>query len=302
MSNYAWSNPSTGVREQAVDEDEARLQAWESLHKAPELPHQTAVPVFEQQVAGWASQTESDQSIAETWGNGYAWTDPVHGKRCQISEWGIAVAIIQSGWPEHAPVDQVMIYRQRLAFVVKWDDPRPEPPAPVAIEPDTPSSLIQQVMEGTCGDLQRASLLASLWIAASLQEVAGALHYMSPGPPSLPKCRLCQEELADPDGTICPKCAQAILDADAVFETPETAEQADERRARLVRERSMPPQVPDSLITQFRGSQAWQSTPHLYTLPEPGLAREDRGRRSGPDVCWNCGLPEKHAIHGYTGD
>ena len=36
-------------------------------------------------------------------------------------------------------------------------------------------------------------------------------RFMAAHPPDLPVCRVCREELADPDGTICPDCAEAVL-------------------------------------------------------------------------------------------
>jgi len=258
MINYAWANPSTGVREQAGTKEEARSRAWESLHAGPfdTVP----VLVFEQEPVGRASNTSSGQEIIEQWEGGYAFTHPANGERCIAFTFDEARKWIAAEWPEHAPIDSVVIYRQRLAFEVHWDDPKPETPAPVEIPDDTPQSLIQAVMQGSCADLQRASLLANLWIAASLQEIAGALHYMSSGPSRdqsglfarirawwrkfrARKCKECNVPLFDPDGTLCPECARKILKRFGVQqpepESPsETPEQANERRIRLINERN----------------------------------------------------------------
>jgi hypothetical protein len=300
MSNFAWANPSTGIREQSNSKDEARLLVWKELQEVSPGPEEAKVNVivYEQEragVIGENSQTFDDP--AETFDRfssweSYAWADPRDGRRVMAQSRGIAVQTIQIelGLLDHAPVDSVALYRQRKAFTVDWNDARPADPAPAEIPIDTPSSLIEQVMEGTCADLNRASLLASLWIAQSLQEVAGALHYMSPGPPRRPGifartaawwkktftfgkvsiCEVCKGPLANPDGKICPNCAGELLKTmvrEQPEAPPETPEQASERR--------------------------WKETPHGYS---PATFAIDTSK------CVFCGMPEDHAIHGYTGD
>jgi hypothetical protein len=282
--NYAWANPTTGIREQAGTQAEARQRVWKEIQAYPaEAPSQFddfMVAVYEQEAVGWASNEKHEVILSVPW-DSYAFTDPSTGKRCIVGSFDMARIRIAEAWPEHAPVDSVTIYRQRLAFEVRWDDPEPEAPAPPEAEEETPSSLIAQVLAGNCADFGRAQLLASLWIAKSMQEVAGALHYMSPGPPrkktglwaiikeiwgiwtapvphGQPNCQQCGQMLADPDGTICPKCARAIL------------------------EKMIPPESSPGIV--------YQGSPHVYEFGEPG------------EGCGKCGWPEKHAIHGYTGD
>ena len=61
--------------------------------------------------------------------------------------------------------------------------------------------------------------------------------------------------------------------------------------SRLVNERNanLSPRIPESLKGEVRGSEKWKTTPHVFqALP-------------AIDACYGCGLPEKHAVHGYTG-
>ena len=188
--NYSWANPSTGIREQVATKEEARLLAWEEVQKAAKFQPISflSVGVFEQEAAGWASKAAYEQLPIDPWPDGYAFSNPKDGARESYRNFANAAERIADEWPEHynrtcssqAPVDQVTIYRQRLAFEVRWDyrqqlafevrwdDPKPELPTPPVIPPDTPSSLIHSVMEGSCADLGRAQLLAMLWIAEAL--------------------------------------------------------------------------------------------------------------------------------------
>jgi len=399
--NYAWANPTTGIREQASTREEARLRVWTELRESERLPDPQALPeaqVYEQEAAGWSSKENFDLTIPEPW-DSYAFTDPTTGTRCIVGSFDMARIRIAEAWPEHAPVDSVTIYRQRLAFDVRWDDPRPEAPAPAEIERDTPSSLIEQVMDGSCGDLGRAQLLATLWIAESLQEVAGALHYMSPGPsgedglacirdefqcrecghpakmhvykcpevfqcsdpnctcgespadimgnnqtrtrgnparrPGVfrtlrrwwrmfwgthwnrtlgqPNCAQCGQMLADPDGTICPKCAEAILTKMAPsphihsWHAPPRRPQMDLKSIVF----SLTGQICDCGATRiYRGpAYGWTETPaspnkpHVYRFPTSGnLLRVIAPEQVSDAPCAECGKPFDHAIHGYTGD
>ena len=54
--------------------------------------------------------------------------------------------------------------------------------------------------------------------------------------------------------------------------------------------------LPQNLIGEIRGSEAWKTTPHVCQF---GTGSE---HGSAAATCFNCGLPEDHAIHGYTGD
>ena len=122
-----------------------------------------------------ASSTRMSETLQYEvpWSAGYAWASPLTGHRHFTATWEDAVHAIQEEFAacQNAPVDSVVVYRQREAFQVTYDEPKPEPPAPVVIPPDTPQSLIQSVMDGTCADLSRASILASLWIAEALQGI-----------------------------------------------------------------------------------------------------------------------------------
>jgi hypothetical protein len=291
--NYAWANPTTGIREQAGTQAEARQRVWQELKSAGAGSFTSngaalidPVKIYEQEAVGWASNEKYEVTLSAVW-DSYAFTDPSTGKRCIVGSFDMARLRIAEAWPEHAPVDSVTIYRQRLAFEVRWDDPEPEAPAPPEAEEETPSSLIAQVLAGNCADFGRAQLLASLWIADALQRRYGPgdvlrprrtsrrnpgrrYHRYHPGvfrtirkwwrmfwgthwnrTSAQPNCQQCGQMLADPDGTICPKCAAKILDR----MTPKS------------------------------------DKPHVFEFCA-----------EGEDVCGKCARPEKHAIHGYTGD
>ena len=171
MTNFAWANPITGVREIASTLEEARYLVWQELSTVawyePQVCH-----IFEQQRAGIVTKTTATREIAELWNSGYAFASPVDGKRAWVGGWDITVRTIQNllSGMEEAP-DSVIIYRQREVARVLSKDPAPEAPAPPRPPAaDTPESLIASVSEGTCYDLQRAQILAMLWIAEALQE------------------------------------------------------------------------------------------------------------------------------------
>ncbi len=280
-SNYAWANPSTGIREQSNSKEEARLLVWREIQEASPAPEEAGISVivYEQEPAGKASKencTLDNPTDGMSW-DGYAFANPSDGMRESYSVFIDAANRIAEQWPEHAPMESVVIYRQREAFWVFCDDPEPAPLIAAEIPLDTPSSLIDQVMEGTCADLQRASLLASLWIAQSLQEVAGALHYMSPGPPRRPgifaRIAAWWTNLWKVPAT--PLAFTFVAQKEPEPEAPpETPEQAAERRAREMRSRVIDP-----------------NKPHVFEFGA-----------TSPELCAICTKIEKHAIHGYTGE
>lgn len=319
--NYAWANPIDGTREQAATPSEARARAWEELQRTDKPEY---VLVYLQEPAGWASKNAAElASGPDAEGmTGYAWADPATGvrKTAELCDWNVVVLDIEMNWPADAPIDRVTIYRHQLAFEVWRIDQRPEPGPLIEIPDDSPASLVEQVMSGTCADMQRASMLAALWTAGSLQEIAGALH----GPPRfrtkrrlLDKSRMRRNPSRRRPVTLwsllremwrswkfpiqveweghavfaqTPKDAAELVDAIIAMENPakeyhpdvpETSPPAGEQdsvtaeqyRARLVRERD-----------------SENVMPHGYV---PGKFL---------DVCHACQFPEKHAIHGYTGE
>ena len=306
--NYAWANPTTGIREQASTLEEAKYLAWAELQVIP-LGSLPSTVICEQERVGTVAKGTRTLDIEKPWDGGYAWANPRDGKRKMAATWYGAVEQIQHAFAdlgEGVSVESVSVYRQRQACVVCFDDPEPGPPAPVVIPPDTPQSLIEEVMDGSCADPGRAQLLAMLWIAGSLQEVAGALHYMSPGPPERTRlgiwqrfkvwlfghsvyeartCELCGGPTADSDTPICPDCAKVALRKDEELKS-ETPKEADARRTRLVNERS--------LVGIIRGVKADPTKPHVYWFPQDG--------NSLSCGVYGCGKPLNHAIHGYTGD
>ena len=59
--NYAWANPTTGVRERAPTKETARLQAWEALHASKNT--RNALTVYEQDSAGVVYPHERNAAI-----------------------------------------------------------------------------------------------------------------------------------------------------------------------------------------------------------------------------------------------
>lgn len=151
------------------------MQVWEALQALQStVPNRNyvLVNVYEQERVGVVRpQMLAILEIPEAWEAGYAWASPDDGKRDRASTWDRAVSMIQTNWPTHSPIDEVAVYRQRLGFIIHRDDPHPGLPAKIEPAPETPGSLIQQVLDGTLADQTRASLLSQLWIAESLQEI-----------------------------------------------------------------------------------------------------------------------------------
>jgi len=175
MTNFAWGNPITGVREVAPTLEEARCLVWNELQDGKAEP---LTEIFEQERVGSVNLTGSTLLTSEKWEGGYAFAAPNNGKRLAFEEWPFTVAAIIFRLREmEDPPEEVIVYRQRLAETVNSDDA--EPPAPPeemmsayrVPHPDTPGSLIQQVLDGTCYDLQRAQILAMLWIAEALHDL-----------------------------------------------------------------------------------------------------------------------------------
>jgi hypothetical protein len=240
--NYAWSHPETGVREQDDSAENARRRVWEELQAPKISPSKAlAVPVYEQEPIGWVSQSNKWHDIPEAW-DSYAWTDPNNGRRHSDPFWCEVVKSIQETWPENSPVEKVIVYRQRLAFWAKATDPEPAPPAPPAApDDDSPASLIEQVIHGNCADLNRASLLAQLWMAQSLMEIAGYVHRR--------------------------EARRAA--SDARYESYRLENESRRRNPEL--------------------------RPHVFQMPPVDPS-------TPVCLCLKCGYPEKHAIHGYTGE
>lgn len=285
MSNYAWANPTTGIREQSSTKEEARLLAWEELQKDFADDHVT-VRIFEQERIGSVTSTSQTLDTHETWEAGYAWADPRDGKRECAMSWASALDQIQRAFVElggSVPVDSVTVYRQRLAEIVHWNDPKPETPAPTIPESDTPQSLIEQVLQGTCGDLGRAQLLAMLWIAQSGMEIAGALHYMRSGPPQqrLGPWQRFKRWVRGDAGIV--HFHVSVPPAAGPLASPFT----DDNNAQL-RSGVRPT---ESIVFGYKAD---PSKPHVYWHPQDGT--------HSSCAIIGCGKPLNHEIHGYTGD
>lgn len=177
MTNFAWANPITGVREVAPTLEEARYLVYGELRDSGSIDT-PPVTIFEQERAGVVSANYSTREIVEPWEHGYAFASPADGKRSCVGGWDITVEVIQIllNGMEEAP-ESVIVYRQRKVDEMYYGCPAPPAPPEEMMSayrvppPDTPESLIRQVSDGTCYDLQRAQILAMLWIAEALQGV-----------------------------------------------------------------------------------------------------------------------------------
>lgn len=195
MTNFAWANPTTGVRRQAATLEAARHEAWEELQEDRTGAIQAVI--YEQERVGIAGMATASWEIHESWGEGYAGASPKDGRRFYRSTWTAAVELVREllgGMQE--PPQEVVIYRQRAATIVYSTDPEPAAPVPLLIEDNTPASLIRDVLAGTCYDPGRAQLLAMLWIAEGVQKLA---HELSPPEPMTHAFRFS-------DGELCGEC------------------------------------------------------------------------------------------------
>lgn len=177
MTNFAWANPITGVREVAPTLKEARYLVHGELRDSGSIGA-PPVTIFEQERAGIVSANSATLDAEEPWEDGYAFASPVDGKRSWVGGWDITVEVIQIllNEMEEAP-ESVIVYRQRKVDEMYYGCPAPPAPPEEMMSayrvphPDTPGSLIQQVLDGTCYDLQRAQILAMLWIAEALHDL-----------------------------------------------------------------------------------------------------------------------------------
>lgn len=210
MSNYAWANPQTGIREQASSLEDAVRRVWLELQTQVEIC-QSDANVYEQEPAGQVEKRTAVHNTMGPWEGGYAWASPAGALRLSAPNWENAVQRIQSALDSmtDAP-DAVIVYRQRVAITVYQDDPEPPAPSAVPMELDTPTSLIAGILGCSRSDYDVMTTLAMLWIAESLQKlISGDEEALRTALQALP----------------------------ALPEESEGSESPEDRRARLVRER-----------------------------------------------------------------
>jgi hypothetical protein len=254
--NYAWAHPLTGIREQAATQEEARFQVAEEL-KLEGAPD--SLGIFEQEPAGTVESGTARLDAVESWEQ-YAWASPCDALRRIRSFWKDAVEAIQEEMqrPDCQTANSVIVYRQRFAFSVRREETPPSP-KPTNYQ-ETPESLIKQITEGTEPDLSRCSTLALLWIAQALREI------IKPNPPAKFPLPIGPTPWDDPP------------------ELPaETPEQAEERRARAVRERKPITLTPKEL------RKWWQDHPHQFS---PAA-----GEGEAAELCALCRSLQTSALH-----
>lgn len=123
--NFAWSNPTTGIREQTRgaslrDAKEALSRAWRSLHGI----RVQQLMIYQQWKVG--SITSSGSSLTRELPDGvsFAWADPDSGNRWESDRWPAEV----QKWLASDPVgfvNEVIIYAQVPLRIVRRDAPRP---------------------------------------------------------------------------------------------------------------------------------------------------------------------------------
>jgi hypothetical protein len=193
--NYAWSNPTTGMREQTRQpksndpadleriKQEARALVWQELQAA--APEHLHVNVHEQIPAGSVS-TDGDSVdpravLAAGWPEtsySFAYTDPTTGQRCIWRSWpGFLTGMLGNDLAQ-----SVIVYASRFAFAVTRDEIQPEAPLfPEPSEAPAESSpledLRREVLDFTRLENEdpapRATALALIDIAQSLRVLLG---------------------------------------------------------------------------------------------------------------------------------
>lgn len=197
MTNYAWANPITGIREQADTLEEARLRIWDALQAPDTVTDQ--VTIWRQSAAfkiTLQSVQNYGQLAAEPW-TSYAWASPVHATRHWHKIRGMAIDGIRRELQNSPEADAVILYMQREAGSVDRFSPRPiletlETACRITglENEDSPRTrhaaldeLITKVEEGSDVEFFRASTLAQLYAAQALVhiwEIMDALDAVRP--------------------------------------------------------------------------------------------------------------------------
>ena len=222
--NYAWANPTTGLREQTGIahkpddilrlQEEARRRAWEALQSTPDGMQE--VQICEQITCGSITQQSfANVDLSEVrkvqWDLErieFAFCHPLTGARVITSEWPSYLKDVLAEDPVGF-ISEVVIYASRPAFTVHRSDPEPPPqPDPAAArehpELDDLDALHQQVSSFI--DIEqgnpapKATALALIDIARSLRRLLGEFTPPEPPPFRLPQ-RTQAEALADYDFT-----------------------------------------------------------------------------------------------------
>ena len=203
--NYAWANPTTGLREQTGIahkpddilrlQEEARRRSWESLQTdsrpfvSAERQAADAVQICEQIPCGSITQQSfANVDLSEVrkvqWDLErieFAFCHPLTGARVVTSEWPSFLKDVLAEGPVGF-ISEVVIYASRPAFTVHRSDPEPPPqPEPAAArehpELDDLDALHQEVVnfidiEGG-SPAPRATALALIDIARSMRRLFG---------------------------------------------------------------------------------------------------------------------------------
>jgi hypothetical protein len=205
--NFAWSNPTTGLREQTPQiafpyrpnelealRHEAFRRAWQSLQDDPQAPPE--VEICEQiRVGSVTQESESIVDLSEImhaeWNQQdclFAFSHPVNGLRITAIEWPGYLKEVLAADPIGF-ISEVAIYASRPAFTIHRTDPAPNAPEPVPgrehPELDDLEAIHREVADFIDLDggnpAPKATALALIDIARSLRRLLG--EFTPPVPP-----------------------------------------------------------------------------------------------------------------------
>ena len=193
--NYAWANPTTGLREQtqhatptvplALLEEQARRRTWLEVNEPG--CKEAGVNVYRQEVFGQVTAEGDHVELPPGIPPGeaaneypqFAWAHPVTGIRQFSDSWP---SFLKDEIAGQDNVSAVVIYGQKFAFQVTYVDPEPPEPAPV-VPTATPASstaldtLREQVENfvdlDNSNPAPKATALALIDIAQSLRMLLG---------------------------------------------------------------------------------------------------------------------------------
>lgn len=202
--NYAWSNPSTGIREQTEHSTpermlaEAKLRVWQELQELFEKERCTTMnyPIYRQEPIGQVTVDGfTFKDGAEIAGGDFAWTNPDTGQRRvseSLDETSLVEQLKRLQQNRDSP-SSVIIYATRPECTVNSTDPEPPPVPAFGPEDENPprtdhagdspdiDAMKQELAEVAVMDdgtrLAKITAWALLDIAMTIRETAGDIRY-----------------------------------------------------------------------------------------------------------------------------
>lgn len=308
--NYAWAHPINGTREQAETLEEARFRLWTELQS--EGSGQSSAAIFEQERIGWVERSQFYIDDPEPW-ESYAWASPFDGKRMisYAKEANAAATVAQVSFKlvaSDSPADQVALYRQRAAAIIYRSDPRPVEPRPPDPVLDTPKSLLYQILSGeTEVDLQRAQVLALLWIAENKRHRRRESRIISVRP--RPRRIICYCGICRFRRWLGELLPWLPVYRDDMDEEPPLFKERNRPAESDETSQEEPPSDPKQYTHQFKGrTDRWCE---ICNLPDRHCVHSEASLKNRPHVfmwasanennCHICGKAIEDAIHGHSG-